>query len=153
MPDSNVCGATPGVPSVQFHRRGHRLPPQRERSGWTGDLQVFGSTAVQLVAAENFLRRYLRNAAVEQYDDGRLPPYIPSEQHLGQPNEFQADVSGSVGWGDVMVILPWTLYQYRGDSSVLHVQYPSARKWVDQLARAATRNCPARPDGRHYGDL
>ncbi|MEU8820591.1 family 78 glycoside hydrolase catalytic domain [Actinoplanes sp. NPDC048796] len=127
--------------------------PQRERSGWTGDLQVFGSTAVQLVAADNFLRRYLRNAAVEQYDDGRVPPYIPSEQPRGKPNGFHAEVSGSVGWGDAMVILPWTLYQYRGDVSVLHAQYPSARKWVDQLACAATRSGPARPDGRHHGDL
>ncbi|MBI4900175.1 MAG: alpha-L-rhamnosidase, partial [Actinobacteria bacterium] len=126
--------------------------PQRERSGWTGDLQVFGSTAVQLVAADNFLRRYLRNAAVEQYADGRIPPYIPSEQHLGQANQFHSDVSGSVGWGDVMVILPWTLYQYLGDVAVLRDQYPSARKWVDHLTRAAASTGPTPLSGSRYGD-
>ncbi|NQX12689.1 family 78 glycoside hydrolase catalytic domain [Microbacteriaceae bacterium VKM Ac-2855] len=110
--------------------------PTRERSGWTGDIQVFGSTAVQLVAADNFLRRYLRNAAVEQYEDGRVPAYIPSETIKGVPNPMEY-VATSVGWGDVTVVLPWTLYEYYGDTQVLRAQYPSARRWVEHLAARA----------------
>lgn len=108
--------------------------PTRERSGWTGDIQVFGSTAVQLTDSDTFLRRYLRNLAIEQYDDGRVPPYIPTERSRQLGPHHMEYVSTSVGWGDVSVLLPWTLYTYRGDEQVLRDQYDSAKKWVDQLA-------------------
>lgn len=129
--------------------------PTRERSGWTGDLQVFGPTAVQLVESGTFLRRYLRNLAVEQLEDGRVPPVIPSERSRATdgpwPMEF---ASTSVGWGDVAVLLPWTLYKYLGDEQVLRDQYDSARKWVDQLIwRAAHTRGLARRFGRRVGRL
>ncbi len=126
--------------------------PTRERSGWTGDVQVFGSTAVQLVDADGFLRRYLENLAIEQYEDGRIPPYIPAERSAALGPHHMEYVSGSVGWGDVSVILPWTLYQYYGDEDALAAQYVSAKQWVDQLARrAAEKNGIARRFGRRVG--
>ncbi len=128
--------------------------PTRERSGWTGDIQVFGSTAVQLVDADNFLRRYLRNTAVEQYDDGRVPPYIPTERSVELGRHHMEYVSTSVGWGDVSVILPWVLYEYLGDEQVLHAQHDGAKKWVDHLAwRAATKKGFVRRFGRRVGPL
>ncbi|NTW38399.1 MAG: family 78 glycoside hydrolase catalytic domain [Cellulomonadaceae bacterium] len=111
--------------------------PTRERSGWTGDIQVFGPTAVQIVDADNFLRRYLRNVATEQYADGRVPPIIPTEDSAGRNRNKVRFASTSVGWGDVTVMLPWTLYNYYGDVRVLRSQYASARAWVDQMARRA----------------
>ncbi|CAF4909947.1 unnamed protein product, partial [Rotaria sp. Silwood1] len=53
--------------------------PTRERSGWTGDIQVFSATATKYVDSQAYLRRYLRNLALEQFPDGRVPPVIPSE--------------------------------------------------------------------------
>ncbi|WP_087485795.1 family 78 glycoside hydrolase catalytic domain [Brachybacterium massiliense] len=128
--------------------------PTRERSGWTGDVQVFGSTAVQMVDSAKFLRQYLHNLAIEQYADGRIPPYIPSERSATLGPHHMEYVSGSVGWGDVAVMLPWTLYQYYGDEEVLRLQYDSATKWVDFLARLASeRRGLARRFGRRVGEL
>src|SRR5699024_10676994 len=53
--------------------------PTRERSGWTGDIQIFATTAATLVNAQAYLRRYLRNVATEQLPNGALPPVVPSE--------------------------------------------------------------------------
>ncbi|MEU6904188.1 family 78 glycoside hydrolase catalytic domain [Streptomyces coeruleorubidus] len=126
--------------------------PTRERSGWTGDIQVFGPTAVQLVDCAAYLRRYLANLAVEQYDDGRVPPFIPSERSAALGPHHMEYVATSTGWGDVSVMLPWTMYTYLGDEQVLRAQYDSARKWVDHLAaRAAGRKGLARWFGRRYG--
>jgi len=114
--------------------------PTRERSGFTGDIQIFGPTAVQLVDADAYLRRYLRNLSVEQGKDGCVPPVIPAEDAPGRSKNVLRLAKSSVGWGDVAVMLPWTLYRYYGDIDVLRRQYDSAKAWVDQLAsRAATK--------------
>lgn len=128
--------------------------PTRERSGWTGDIQVFGPTAAQMVDARAFLRRYLQNTAVEQRPDGRVPPFIPSEASPGVSKNKLSFSSSSTGWGDVAVMLPWTLYQYYGDTTVLADHYDSARKWVDHLThRASTKRSIRRRLRRGVGDL
>jgi alpha-L-rhamnosidase len=126
--------------------------PTRERSGWTGDIQVFGATALQLADCAPFLRRYLRNLAVEQHLDGTIPPVIPAEDAPARHRNLLRIARTSVGWGDVAVMLPWELYRHRGDVEVLRRHYPSARAWVHQLAlRAATRQGLRRRFGRRVG--
>ncbi|WP_051684059.1 alpha-L-rhamnosidase [Blastococcus sp. URHD0036] len=143
--------------------------PTRERSGWTGDIQVFGPTATTFVDAQAYLRRYLRNVAAEQLPDGRVPVVVPAEasRFSGGLEDMWAGMATSVGWGDVTVLLPWTLYRYYGDRTVLRRQYPSMTAWVDQLARRARNEqdlargaVTGRPDvdrfvldtGFHYGE-
>ncbi|WP_045746885.1 alpha-L-rhamnosidase [Actinoplanes rectilineatus] len=114
--------------------------PTRERSGWTGDIQVFGPTATMLADSQAYLRRYLRNLALEQASDGRVPLFIPSEQPVGSRGlgrRLLGAMSRSAGWADAAVMLPWTLYEYYGDRVVLEKQYDSMRAWVVQMARAA----------------
>lgn len=130
--------------------------PTRERTGWTGDVQVFAPTAAILVEANAFLRRYLRNLALEQDPDGRVPNWIPSEtadHSWGVRDRLLRFVRSSVGWGDAAVLVPWTLYEYYGDADVLRQQYPSARAWVAQLARRARRSGLSRRFGHRVGPL
>ncbi|MEV3963732.1 family 78 glycoside hydrolase catalytic domain [Nocardia sp. NPDC050193] len=129
--------------------------PTRERSGWTGDIQVFAPTAAILAGVAPYLRRYLANLAAEQLPDGRVPVVIPSEaslERIGLPERLFRAMSSSTGWGDAAVILPWTLYWYYGDEDVLDRQYSAARAWVEHLAhRAATRRGLARRLRRRIG--
>lgn len=128
--------------------------PTRERSGWTGDIQVFSAAASQLVDADSYLRRYLRNVSFEQGVDGRIPPFIPAEDTPGRKRNALRFASTSAGWGDVAVLLPWTLYQHYGDEEVLRRQFDSACSWVDQLARRArSRTGLRRRFGKRTGPL
>lgn len=128
--------------------------PTRERSGWTGDIQVFGPTASQLVDGDAFLRRYLRNLRTEQLPDGSVPPFIPSEFSEGRGKRPMAMTYNSVGWGDVTVMLPWTLLNYYGDSDAIRSQYASAKMWVDSLAqRARSKRAMARRFFKSIGEL
>jgi alpha-L-rhamnosidase len=129
--------------------------PSRERSGWTGDIQVFAPTAMTMVDAQAYLRRYLRNVAIEQLPDGKVPPLVPSEasQSSGGMPIFERWSASSVGWGDVALMLPWALYRYYGDKAILEQQYQSMRKWVDHLARQARRRGRGRWFSRSLGDL
>ena len=50
---------------------------QRERSGWTGDWQVFLPSAAFLYDVAGFSLDWLRDLAVEQRADGRVRNYAP----------------------------------------------------------------------------
>ena len=129
--------------------------PTRERSGWTGDIQVFAPTATGILDSQAFLRRYLRSVSLEQRPNGNIPPWIPSERtgNAGPLTHVVSEVLGnSVGWGDVAVLTPWDLYRYYGDSSTLERQYRSMQLWVRRLARAARRPGASRLLSRRFGE-
>lgn len=130
--------------------------PTRERTGWTGDIQVFAPTASIMVGVDGFLRRYLRNLALEQEADGRIPNWIPAEESdfsRGPRERVLSFIKSSVGWGDAAVLVPWTLYEYFGDEEVLRQQWPSALAWVNQLERRARRSGLSRRFGPRIGSL
>lgn len=131
--------------------------PTRERTGWTGDVQVFAPTAAIMVDADTYLRRYLRNLALEQGADGRVPNWIPSESSKFSwsiRDRALTTLRTAVGWGDAAVLVPWTLYQYYGDEEVLRRQYDSARGWVEQFRkRARNKKGLARRFGPRVGKL
>lgn len=124
--------------------------PTRERSGWTGDLQTFAATAAVYADVFDYLRRYLRNLAAEQLEDGRVPVFIPSESSsfsggMSWPFRYFAQATG---WGDAAVLVPWDLYTYYGDRTVLEEAYPAAVKWVTFLMSRAARRCKGKSRGR-----
>ena len=98
-------------------------PQRSERLGWTGDIQVFGPTAVLLYDVAGVLASWLQDLAAQQTSDGVVPYVIPSVK--------PAMVSATCGWGDVATILPMTLYEHYGDRGVLERQLDSMRRWVD----------------------
>lgn len=115
--------------------------PTRERAGWTGDIQAFAPTAATMVDVQAYLRRYLANLAVEQFSDGQVPIFIPSQADnlSGIGLVMMRYMSEAAGWGDAAVLLPWTMYRHYGDQVVLEAQYDSMRRWVDFMAHRAAR--------------
>lgn len=119
--------------------------PTRERSGWTGDIQVFSETAALLADVQPYLRRYLRNLALDQCDNGAIPAYIPADatRFAGKQPWILRPAVNSAGWGDASIMVPYHLYRRYGDRTVLERQYDSMRRWVDHLASLA-RKYPGR---------
>lgn len=108
--------------------------PQRdERVGWTGDLQVFAPTASFLYDVSGMLSSWLKDVAIEQLPDGTVPWYVP----VIPADKQWTPIRPGAAWGDVATFTPWTLYERFGDTRILVHQYPSAKKWVDLLARLA----------------
>lgn len=102
--------------------------PQRdERLGWTGDAQVFAPTAMFLHDSAAFYTKWLKDLALDQQDDGAVPFVIPNAlSHTTRQGE-----SGAAGWGDVAVVVPWTMYLSYGDRRILEEQYSSMKAWVE----------------------
>jgi alpha-L-rhamnosidase len=126
--------------------------PQRERAGWTGDWMLYVPTAAFLYDVAGFSVKWLRDLAVDQWDDGCLTNFAPDPggravQYL--PAEMLDRFAGSSGWGDASVIVPWELYRVYGDPEILREFRPMMVRWVDfAAARARTRRHPDRAAAR-----
>lgn len=115
--------------------------PQRdERLGWTGDAQIFISTASYLYNVLPFFRKWLRDLALDQRPDGGMPFVIPDTLKNIKPDPNIKMNHSSCGWGDAAVIVPWTLYECFGDKRVLEEQYASMRNWVEYIRTQANGN-------------
>ncbi len=120
-------------------------PQRSERMGWTADAQVFAATACFLTDSQGFLRKFCRDMRQEQaHHQGAMPHVVPS---FGENGSCSA-------WGDAATIIPWTLYCFSGDDSILGVQYGSMKAWVDYIRGidAQTGDHRLWTTGFHFGD-
>jgi alpha-L-rhamnosidase len=102
--------------------------PQRdERLGWTGDAQVFARTAAFNMDVAGFFTKWLKDLAADQLENGGVPYVIPNVLGTGT----------SAAWGDVAVIMPWTIYLSYGDKRILEEQYSSMARWVEYERKRA----------------
>lgn len=117
--------------------------PQRdERMGWTGDAQVFSPTATYLKDTYAFYAKYLYDMGREQEAlGGKVPDVVPS---CGVE-------SCACVWGDASCIIPWNLYLFYGDKSILEDQFESMKSWVDYITATDGENHHWR-EVFHYGD-
>ena len=121
-------------------------PQRSERLGWTGDIRAYGCTALFNSDAALFLKKWLRDLAADQGEDGAVPYVVPDVLDApGQP------VSTASFWGDSAVVLPWEIYMASGDRAVLREQYPSMKAWVDYMT-AQTGENGLWQTGFQYGD-
>ena len=117
--------------------------PQRdERMGWTGDTQAFSETACFLADTYAFYRKYLYDMAKEQEARGGIvPDVVPA---------FRMKRGCSV-WGDATCIIPWNMYIYSGDMSILEEHYESMVAWLAYIQKIDGDNHGWR-NVFHYGD-
>ena len=138
------------IENVKWGQKGNFLDvptdcPQRdERMGWTGDAQVFSATACFLRDSYAFFRKYLHDMNSEQKTlDGMVPDVIPS---------FERDYQGTACvWGDAATIIPWNLYVFYGDKSILADSFDGMKAWVDYIRRY-DGDTHAWREHFHYGD-
>ncbi len=100
--------------------------PQRdERVAWTGDAQVFISTALKNANCLAFYKKWLLDMKTEQTDDGLVQIFIPAIR----------EKQTSSAWGDSATICPWELYKASNDRDFLFDIYPMMKKWVNYIKK------------------
>lgn len=137
--------------SIVWSTRGNfvSLPtdcPQRdERLGWTGDIEVFAPTAATLFDVDGFLTNWLADSAKEQDALNGVVPFVI-------PNISGVFTAATAGWGDSAVGVPWTLYQWYHDVTILERQYDSMKAWVDLIADKKAGDAHLWKGGFQFGD-
>ncbi|WP_342041613.1 alpha-L-rhamnosidase [Bacillus sp. OTU2372] len=130
--------------NIQWSQKGNMLSiptdcPQRERAGWTGDLQVFAPTSAFNMDVQAFLTRWLWNLQQEQTEDGEILNFSPAPKDIWNDKKFTGTIS-SAGWGDAILIVPWVLFQRYGDKRILEQCFPAMEKWLDFVQKSAAGN-------------
>ncbi|MCW5942175.1 MAG: family 78 glycoside hydrolase catalytic domain [Fimbriimonadaceae bacterium] len=112
--------------------------PQRdERLGWTGDAQVFVSTACLNRDVEAFFEKWMTDMRDAQ-EDGAFPHFAPT---------LDRNWNASAAWADAGVIVPWTIYERYGDRRILEDNLDAMAAWVDWQ----TRHCDEKGVPQHTG--
>lgn len=112
--------------------------PTRERSGWTGDWQIYAGTAAALYDVHDFTAKWLLDLAAEQRPDGAVLHIVPDPHDMdAYDDDPWRDIQGCAGWGDATVHVPWELYLATGRTDLLAQQYDSMQRWVDYAAARA----------------
>ncbi|MCM1539610.1 MAG: glycoside hydrolase family 78 protein, partial [bacterium] len=131
--------------------------PTREKSGYSGDCQVFAHTAMYLMDCYPVLRRFIREQAATQFEDGCVRQIAPENR----PRCFW---DGGAGWCDSFEIVPWLLAKRYGDDALIAEQYEAIRKYMlfclnrQKETREQNRTMPAElqpyfaDQGIHWGE-
>ena len=134
--------------NIQWGQKGNFLDvptdcPQRdERLGWTGDAQVFSTTAAFNFDVASFYTKWMKDVAADQLPDGKVTHVVP---------DVLRGEGGSTAWADVAIIVPWTVYLSYGDKHILQEQYPSMKAWVEYMKNRAGDDYLWIGDN-HFGD-
>ena len=112
--------------------------PTRERHGWTGDAQLFFTTASYLFDFAPFARKYLHDVFDWQRKNGRLPHIAPD----GGADFYMWTMNGSVGWSDVGVLIPWRYAQINRDDAILKEFYGGMAKYARFMEGRCGKNMP-----------
>ncbi|MFV0465569.1 MAG: family 78 glycoside hydrolase catalytic domain [Lachnospiraceae bacterium] len=110
--------------------------PTRERAAWTGDMGVFIDTGLYFADCYPVVRKWLAECRLNQYEDGRVANIAPKNNI---PTKFTEMLSGSVGWGDAIIIVPYTMYQKNGDLRILEENYQMMKAWIRFLEMRASQ--------------
>ena len=136
--------------------------PQRERAGWTGDINVFMECANLLADTRKFITKWLKDVILTQTKDGAILSIVPSVYMLSRKSNETAP--GAAGWADAITQIPMRQYEAYGESSDLKMCYDSMKRYVNfNIARAKKHSLINRfrlkPDSRyildtgfHYGE-
>ena len=112
--------------------------PTRERHGWTGDAQLFFTTASYLFDFAPFAKKYLHDVFDWQKKNGRLPHIAPD----GGADFYMWTMNGSVGWSDVGVLMPHRYSEINRDDSVLNEFYDGMAKYARFMETRCGKTMP-----------
>ncbi|WP_157180826.1 family 78 glycoside hydrolase catalytic domain [Actinopolymorpha alba] len=121
--------------------------PQRdERLGWTGDAQVFASTAAFNYDVRSFFRKWLRDLRDGQQPDGGVPHVAPD---VLSPHSFLMGgdgraAAGAAGWGDAIAIVPAEILRAYADRRLAAESLDAVNAWLRYLEANSTGHI--RPD-------
>ncbi|MEH0414867.1 alpha-L-rhamnosidase [Streptomyces scabiei] len=123
--------------NIRWGQRGNYLwvptdcPQRDERLGWTGDTQVFAVTGLYNADAYTFLSHFQDTVVDSQAIYG-----ADGAQYTGvAPGGRYNFPGGGSGWADCGVVLPWTLWQMTGDTTVVEDNWPSMVRYLDWIRR------------------
>lgn len=100
-------------------------PQRNERLGWTADTQVFAETGSFFANTASFFHKWMRDMMDTQGENGGFPGVAPLAQYGGEMMR--------VGWADVGIIVPWTVWKQYGDTGIIEQSWDAMEKYINHV--------------------
>ncbi len=101
--------------------------PHREKLGWMEQTHLMGGSIHYNFDLYNLYKKLVFDMMDAQTNDGLVPDIAPEYV------VFEGGFRDSPEWGSAAVILPWLIYKWYGDSSVMEKSWPMMKKYVEYL--------------------
>lgn len=106
--------------------------PHREKLGWLEQTYLMGASLHYNYELYSLYRKAIRDMMDAQTPDGLVPGIAP------EYSQFTGGFRDSPEWGSAAVILPWILWEWHGDRSILEEAMPMMQRYVAYLGSKAT---------------
>lgn len=103
--------------------------PHREKLGWLEQTHLIGASMRYNFDIYNLYHKIVDDMIAGQLENGLVPDIVPEYV------PFEGGFRDSPEWGSAAIIIPWYLYQWYGDRSVLERTYPMMTRYMAYLQR------------------
>ncbi len=100
-------------------------PQRNERLGWSADTQVFCEAGSFGADTRRFFAKFTRDLRDNRCKDGGFSSVAPYGQYGNE--------TFNLGWADVGVIVPWTVWKQYGDTEIVKANWEAMVKFVKKL--------------------
>ncbi|MDE1193591.1 MAG: family 78 glycoside hydrolase catalytic domain [Arachidicoccus sp.] len=111
--------------------------PHREKLGWLEQLHLMGNSIKYNWQIESLFKKSINDMKVAQTQSGLIPEIAPEFTVFTYGGDIFRD---SPEWGSSCIIVPWYVYRWYGDSSVLNTNYDMMKRYVNYLSGKAQNN-------------
>jgi alpha-L-rhamnosidase len=111
----------------------HGVPtdcPHREKNGWTGDAALSAEQVLLNFNPVSAYEKWLKDIRDVQRGSGQLPGIVPT-------GGWGFNWGSGPAWDSVLILIPWYIYLYCGDQSVLEDLYENMKKYVEFMTSMA----------------
>ena len=105
--------------------------PHREKLGWLEQTYLMGASMFYNYDLHPLYGKVVRDMIDSQLSNGLVPDIAPEFV------PFDGGFRDSPEWGSAAVILPWMLWQWYGDISIVKEALPMMKRYVNYLATKA----------------
>lgn len=107
--------------------------PHREKNGWTGDAAIASYVGQYFYENTAAYEKWIQDVVDAQLPDGRIPMIVPTGDW---GYDIPAWTQGGAGpaWDQALVIVPWRIWECRGDRRILEMAHPAILKMLRHTA-------------------
>jgi alpha-L-rhamnosidase len=100
--------------------------PQREKNGWTGDAHIAIETGLYNFDGITIYEKWMADHRDEQQANGVLPAIVPT-------GGWGYEWANGPDWTSTIAIIPWNMYLFYGDTTLLSRCYDNIKRYVDHI--------------------
>lgn len=104
--------------------------PHREKLGWLEQTYLMGNSVNYNFNIYHLYKKQVQDMMESQLKNGFVPNIAPDYVVL---TGWLYEIRDSPEWGSASVILPWLIYEWYGDRSVMETAWPMMVRYVEYL--------------------